>query len=225
MSHVRRGGLLLAILIIASCSSGTSQSPSMSGGPASSEPSPSAAVAATPPPTPSPNAAATPTPSAPATPSAGPTSFTSATYGYSVTLPAGWTVTPASAKWDGKASLSSDSAEVDQFIGPSSATATGVGAPYGKKLADYVTELIAWNYKYHGDTCPTKPESQTPIKVGGVAGVLVQWNCGILINSAVTVRNGVAYQFLFRDQAIQAASDPADKATFLSLLGSVKFPT
>jgi hypothetical protein len=95
----------------------------------------------------------------------------------------------------------------------------------GKSLADYVTELIAWNYKYHGDTCPAKPESQTPIKVGGVAGVLVQWNCGILINNAVTVRNGVAYQFLFRDQAVQAASDPADKATFLSLLGSVKFPT
>ena len=142
-----------------------------------------------------------------------------------MTLPAGWTVIPASAKWDGKASLSSISAEVDQFIGPSSATASGVAVPYGKKLADYVTELIAWTYKYHGDTCRAKPESQTPIKVGGAVGVLVQWNCGILINYAVTVRNGIAYQFLLRDEAVQAASDPADNATFLSLLGSVKFPT
>ena len=141
-----------------------------------------------------------------------------------MTLPAGWTVTPASAKWDGTSSLSSDSAEVDQFIGPSSATSTGTAAPYGKKLADFAKELVAWNYKYHGDTCPAKPESQTPIKIGGVAGVLVQWNCGILINTAVTVHNGVAYQFLFRDPAVQAASDPTDKATFLSLLASVKFP-
>jgi len=90
-----------------------------------------------------------------------------------MTLPAGWTVTPASAKWDGKSGLSSDSAEVDQFLGPASAT-SGVANPYAKKLLGYVLDLIHWNYKYHGDTCPPTPESQTPVKIGGVPGMLLQ---------------------------------------------------
>jgi hypothetical protein len=175
-------------------------------------------------PTASPTGVIVPSPSAAPTGSAGPKSFTSATYGYSLTLPAGWSMTPASATWDGKSGLSSDSAEVDQFIGPASATSTGVATPYAKKLLDYVLDLIHWTYKYHGDTCPPTPESQTPVKIGGVPGMLLQWNCGILINSAVTVRNGIAYQFLFRDQAVAAATDPADKATFLALLASVRFP-
>jgi hypothetical protein len=168
-------------------------------------------------------ASPTPSPSEARTSSGVPTSFTSAMYPYSMNVPAGWTVTPASAKWDGTSSLSSDSAEVDQFIGPASATSTGVATPYAKTLADYANEHIAWNYKYHGNTCPPKPESQISIKIGGIAGELIQWNCGILINSAVTVRNGIAYQFLFRDPAVAAATDPTDNATFLSLLASVKF--
>ena len=225
MSVTRCAGLVIAVALIASCSTGTTPSVPPSAAPATAAPSASAALAATPPPTPSPNATATPVPTATSTASAGPTAFTSATYGYTVTLPAGWSGTQASAKWDGKASLSSDSAEVDQFIGPASASSTGVATQYPKKLADYVRELIAWTFKYHGDTCPAKPEAQTPIKIGGVAGVLVEWNCGILINNAVTVRNGVAYQFLFRDQSVAAASDPTDKATFLGLMASVKLPT
>jgi len=54
---------------------------------------------------------------------------------------------------------------------------------------------------------------------------MAKWNCGILINSAVTIQNGAAYQFLFRDPAVSAASDPTDEATFLNLLASVKFAT
>ena len=219
MGHLKRGIVVLSVVMLTGCAGGSTSSTSASAGPQSPEPSASAAAAATGAPTATPSVAAT------VIPSTGPTSFKSETYGYSVTLPAGWTVTPATARWDGKAGLSSDSSEVDQFIGPASATSTGVAAPYGKKLADYVKDLLAWNFKYHGDTCPAKPDSQSSIKIGGVPAVLVQWNCGILINSAVAVRNGVAYQFLFRDQAIQAATDPADKATFLTLLASVKFPT
>jgi hypothetical protein len=174
-------------------------------------------------PTPSPTAVIVPSPSAAPTGSTRAKSFTSATYGYSLTVPAGWSVTPASARWDGTSSLSSDSAEVDQFIGPASATASGVATPYAKKLLDYVLDLIHWTYKYHGDTCPPTPESQTPVKMGGVPGTLLEWNCGILINNAVAVRNGIAYQFLFRDQAVAGASDPTDKATFVALLASVTF--
>jgi hypothetical protein len=170
------------------------------------------------------NASSTTSPTPSPTASAGPSSFTSTTYHYSVTLPAGWSGTQASATWDGKASLSSDSAEVDQFIGPAPATSTGVATPYAKKLADFVADLIAWTHKYHGDTCPPKPESQTAIKIGGAPGVLLQWSCGILINSAVAVHGGIAYQFLFRDPSIGAATYPTDEATFLALLASVTFP-
>jgi len=53
--------------------------------------------------------------------------------------------------------------------------------------------------------------------------VLLAYNCGILINIATTVRHGVAYQFVFRDGGVPAATDPADNATFMQMLRSVHF--
>jgi hypothetical protein len=141
-----------------------------------------------------------------------------------MTLPSGWTAVPASTAWDGTSGLSSTSAEVDQFMSSTPAAASGVAAPFDKKLPAYVLALIAWTAKYHGDTCPATPESQTPIKIGSEAGVLVAWNCGILINNALAVHNGIGYQFLFRDPTVHAATDPADQATFLAMLESVTFP-
>ncbi|MEO8229596.1 MAG: hypothetical protein ABI628_07520 [Chloroflexota bacterium] len=84
--------------------------------------------------------------------------------------------------------------------------------------------LIAATAKFHGDTCPPKPDAQDPIIIGGDPGILVAWNCGILINNALTVPNGVGYQFLLRDPAVHAATDPADRAVFLAMLESVQFP-
>ena len=53
-----------------------------------------------------------PTPTPTAAPSAAtvPTTFTSKTYGYSLTGPAGWTPIQATAAWDGVSALSHDSA-------------------------------------------------------------------------------------------------------------------
>jgi len=53
--------------------------------------------------------------------------------------------------------------------------------------------------------------------------MLVSLNCGILINAAFTVVNGDGYQFLFKDDAVQAATDPTDLAEFTAMLGSVVF--
>ena len=60
--------------------------------------------------------------------------------------------------------------------------------------------------------------------MGGQPGVLLAYNCGILINIAATVHHGVGYWFAFRDPAVAAATDPADHAAFMDILRSVQFP-
>jgi hypothetical protein len=154
-----------------------------------------------------------------------PASFTSTTYGYSLMLPGGWKAIQATAVWDGNGSGGSFSAPVfDQFASPAALSAAAFAAPTTQDLASYVKERIAANAADHGDTCPPVPDVNGPIEIGGKPGMLLGWNCGILINQAVTVHGGIGYLFGLRDPAIHAASDPADREALLELLGSVSFP-
>jgi hypothetical protein len=163
-------------------------------------------------------------PSAAASPS-GPTVFTSPLYGYTVTVPAGWISAPAILRWDGKRQSGPD-AESDKFAGPESLSAWGFAGPFSGDLAGFVTDRIAANARDHADTCPVDAlEINEPLQIGGQRWVLLGWNCGALINQAVTVRSGVAYAFIFRDLTVRAASDPADRAIFQSILDSVELPT
>ena len=57
--------------------------------------------------------------------------------------------------------------------------------------------LIASTARYHSDTCPRRPNGQAGIAIGGRPGVLLEYNCGILINLAATVSHGVGYVFTF----------------------------
>ena len=76
----------------------------------------------------------------------------------------------------------------------------------------------------HGDTCPKAiPDAQHPIEIGGQPGMLLAWDCGLLIDQAVTVRDGVGYFFGLRDPTVQAATDAADRRLFFELLDSVRF--
>jgi hypothetical protein len=145
-------------------------------------------------------------------------------YGYSVAVPGGWSSLAATARWDGVASVKSDSPEVDRWTsaGPTSAWASAVA--YAKDLKTYTTKTIADNAKYHADTCPAEPASQEPITIGGEQGTLIAWNCGILINLAVTVHDRVGYTFGFRDPSVRAATDPKDHGVFVDFLQSVEFP-
>ena len=68
----------------------------------------------------------------------------------------------------------------------------------------YVASVVSDNFKFHGSTCPAKPESVEPIEIGGEPGALIAWNCGILINVAATVHGGTGYHFVFRDPAVAA---------------------
>jgi len=211
-------------LFVAACSGGQ---PSGSVAPAVPTGSPSAAA-----PTASVEASATTEASSPSvatsasdSASASAAVFTSKTYGYSLTPPAGWSTIQATAKWDGKGAPFHDVPEADQFVSGGPASAWFFGAPTTKDLKARVAETVAVNAKEHGDTCPPLPESQDPIDIGGQPGVLLAFDCGILINSAVTVHDGIAYVFGFRDPSVHAATDPTDRATFLALLKSVKFPS
>lgn len=150
--------------------------------------------------------------------------FTSEIYGYSVAVPAGWSSIAATARWDGISGVKSDSPEVDRWTSSGTAAAWGSAAPYTKDLKSYTTKTIADTAKYHGDTCTRPPETQGVITVGGERGTLISWNCGILINVAVTVHHGIGYTFGFRDPAVAAATDPTDRAIFVGALGSVRFP-
>jgi hypothetical protein len=171
---------------------------------------------------------ATATASGAAASSPTPVVFASKRYPYSITLPIGWVATPAGRAWDGTGLPTSDDPAADVFepivngvVGKNLAFV--VAAPTRSLLAAWVADDIATTFRLYGDTCPQTPDSVEPVTIGGQPGTLVAWNCGILINAAFTVANGYGYRFVFRDQAIPAATDPADHATFTTMLGSVVF--
>ncbi len=225
MPNVVRAATCLAVaLALAACAAGSPAAPTATPGPSSlaaasleATPSPAASAVATPKPV-------TPAPSVVPSGSAGPTKFTSAIYRYSLTVPVGWTTIQATAAWDGKGAPFHDVPQADQFVGPAAASAWFFGAPTAKDLAARVKESIAANAAEHGNTCPAVPNAQSNVKIGNEPAVLLAFDCGILINNAIAVHKGKAYLFGFRDPAVHAASDPADRAAFLALLESVRFP-
>ena len=200
------GSLLAAVTLIASCSASSQSAspPAATSGGSATLPLPSTAT--------------------PQTTAASATTFTSARYGYTVTVPAGWTSRQAFAKWDGESELDGESAYVDLLGQPAESKGVWAAAARTKRdLATDTTFAIAWNTRYHGDTCPVRP-TRSRVTVGGRPGVLLAYGCGILINFVVAVHRGVEYWFVFVDQGVPAATDPADHATFLGILKSVQFP-
>jgi hypothetical protein len=189
--------------------------------PAASPPSPDAApttsVAG------SPSATVSASTSAAASASSSSTTFTSPLYGYTVTLPAGWTAQAATVKWNGQGAPGNDDPAVDRFLGPGSASAFGFAAPITSDLTGYATDVIARNVKFHGDTCPPKPDATEETTVGSEPGAFIAFDCGILINIAVTLHEGTGYEFVFRDAGVHQAADTTDRSTFDSILGSVSY--
>ena len=162
--------------------------------------------------------------SASPTVAASPSTFVSKIYRYTVTVPAGWLTTAATATWDGTGSPGIDDTYNDQWDSRLGPAAFGRAHPFAGDLAAFTQDAISRTATYHGDTCPPTPASNDPITIGGKPGSLLTWNCGILINIAVTVDKGVGYFFVFRDPGVNAATDPSDSATFKSILDSVQFP-
>jgi hypothetical protein len=207
----RIASLLSTVVIAAACSAPAAQG---TAGPPSA--APTSAASAAPPST-------TVTPAA--TPS-GPTTFTSLLYKYTVTVPEGWTTSAALLPWDGVSQPGHEQAEVDKFVPPSSnAMAWGFAGPVSMGLNAFVQDRIKATARDHGDTCPTGPEVNEPVAIGNENGVFLAWDCGILINEAQAIRDGIAYVFVMRDLDVHAATDPTDRALLQALLDSVQFPS
>lgn len=160
-----------------------------------------------------------------ATAASTPVSFTSLLYGYSIALPAGWSVGAAMLRWDGASAPGNDEGTVDKFVSPSTVSTFAYAGPIKADLDQFVKDNIAWTVRDHGDTCPaTAPETTEPIQIGGEDGMLLSWNCGILINQALAIRDGTGFVFVMRDPGVQAATDATDRALLEDLLNSVTLP-
>lgn len=205
---------LVALLALAGCGQSTT-SPSLV--------APSATVVPTV--TPAATVAATPVPTATSLPTAAlPTTFTSLLYEYTIVVPAGWPTGAAMIRWDAASSPGDDDSSVDKFAGPAGLSAFAFAGPVRVDLAGFVKETIAWTVRDHGDTCPaTAPEVTEPIEIGGEPGMLLSWDCGILINEALLVRKGTGFVVVIRDLDVKAATDPADRAILQALLDSITF--
>jgi hypothetical protein len=162
--------------------------------------------------------------SASASAAASAVTFTSPLYGYTVSLPAGWSATPAITVWDGEGAPGNDDPAVDKFQSGGSAAAFAFAAPVSLDLAAYAADVIARNDKFHGDLCPTKPDLVEATTVGSDPATFIAWNCGILINVVVALHGDKGYEFVFRDPGVNQATNPADQETFDSMLETVSFP-
>ena len=197
-----------ALVLVAACSG---SSPSASSAPASQSPSAAVATAVT---TPSPSATSTPL------------TYESPLYRYSIALPAGWSVGSARTRWDGASAPGDDFPSVDRFASPTTVSVFGYAGPVTTDLDQFVDDTIAWTVRDHGDTCPAAaPEATEPIQFGGEDGMLLSWDCGILINQALLIRDGTGFVFVMSDPGVQAATDATDRALLEGLLDSVTLPS
>ncbi len=174
--------------------------------------------------TPSAAPSAAPTVASPSV--AGPTSFTSQTYGYSLTLPAGWTaLKPATERWTGAGAPSHDAAVADLFMSASGTIAWVYAAPTTKSLAALTAQQTAADAAEH--PCPAKPEIDQSAEIGGEAARLTVKHCpevgGILVVMAALIHNGVGY-ILYFQRPPGSLPDPNDVAAFQALLGGLRLP-
>jgi hypothetical protein len=204
----------VALIFVAACS-GSSVRPSLAPAsvPAAASQPPSAALA-----TPGVTLSPPPAPT--------PVTFTSPLYSYSLTLPAGWSVAAATLPWDSASAPGNDASSVDKFVSPATVSTFGFAGPVATDMAKFVKDTIAWTVRDHGDTCPaTAPEATEPIQIGGEGGMLLSWDCGILINQALLLRDGTGFVFVMRDPGVQAATDATDRALLEDLMNSVRLPS
>lgn len=214
--------LLVAVLLLTACASTSLVSPTPSSSAPTATPIPSSAEpTATPRPTAYPVA----------------TLFTSPLYKYSVTLPAGWLVIPAETAWDGNSAVGHADPIVDQLFAPQvegrcptvplcGPVAWAYAAPTTASLDAYVKEKDAADARDH--PCSSAPESADTITIGGEPGVLESRHCpavgGILVVSAFTIHNGVAYVFYLQDPYGDPAAEPLDQSDFVALIAAIQLP-
>ena len=150
--------------------------------------------------------------------------FQSPFYGYAVTIPPRWGVTPATVVWDGE-SAPSVGPNVDLITGPH-LIVLGFAGPFAGDLAAFTQDRIAASLRDHADTCGANAlQSTTSIGIGGQPGALLAMSCGAAIDQAITVHDGFAYDFTIRDAGFLPSLDQTDLASVRSMLQSLTFPS
>jgi hypothetical protein len=177
-----------------------------------------------------------PTPEASPTPGTEPVTFTSPIYGYSITLPAGWTIVAAQVAWDGTSAPGHQDSDVDQLIGPEVSgrcshiflcgpVAWALAGSTTKSLADYAAERDSVGVANNG--C-AEPETSAPTTIGGEAALVEATHCpadgGILVLSAFTVQSGIGFGFYLQEPSGDPAVEPEDRSDFAAMLATVQLP-
>ena len=122
MSRITCSAMFLcAVVVLAACGGGSTSSSAAAS--VAVLPSPASSVAPT---------ATPPTVSLAPRPSPSARTFVSKAYGYSVTVPAGWSVAASSKQWGGSSAPSFNAPELDKFELPDAATVAGLAAPTTK---------------------------------------------------------------------------------------------
>ena len=144
-------------------------------------------------------------------------------YGYSIAVPPGWSATPAAVRWDGE-SQPSLGPNVDLYSGPH-LIVLGFAGPFAGDLTAFQADRVAANARDHAECGSDAYQGGQPIDVAGQPGLLLTWDCGALVEQAITVHAGVGYSFTIRDLNFAASLDPTDLASVRSMLDSVTFPS
>lgn len=144
--------------------------------------------------------------------------FTSRTYGYTETLPAGWrSGGPARHRWDGKGAPADTASASDFFMGPHGVEAWAYAAPVKENLAAYTTTTIRAVRAAH--PC-SAPQTNQAITIGGASARLLAMQCparsGFLVEIAVTIHHGTAFVFLSQNRAGPTSTDRAAFREFLT---------
>jgi hypothetical protein len=171
-----------------------------------------------------PSAPATQSPAATASTPAATRIFSSRHYGYTETLPAGWTGGQATQQWNGTGAPGDEDSVVDLFHGPGGVEAWAMAAPTQESLAAYARATI--RAAHAGHPCPATPQTDQAITIGGAPARLLGMECppgsGFLVETAVTIHDGTAFVFASQNPS-GAGSQSADRAAFRTFLASIRF--
>jgi hypothetical protein len=145
--------------------------------------------------------------------------FVSKRYGYSIVLPADWTSSPASIKWQGGPPFQ-DPPEVDLYE-----RADGRSLAVAARFVPRTTTLHQWATVYVGAAVPhfcKKSGGYRATTLGGVPALAFAGRCEIHdIQVELTVRRGRGYAFALASPS--ANSEAADDAIFKAARRSFRF--
>ena len=150
-----------------------------------------------------------------------PTTFTSEAYGYTLTLPAGWTATQAEGSWDPDVMPYPRQPGIDSFRGPAGLRGLMTSRPLAPS-EDLDTATDALITQLTEDPICGEPLERADVTVADAPARLVRYHCvdGFDVFNVATVREGALYVFGYI--AAEGDADGA-RAAVDAILASISF--